>query len=143
MDNQDYSKDYSMTGKDTNARKSDTSGRKSYKESSPEEVKQAVKEQVSKGVAAAAGAVEGFAEEMESDRIPETAGKAIELAGEATRTIAKTTVEQARRTKEAISGGARTKQEGIGSEGTEPDASEGFGQGLGGSSYGEADDKTF
>lgn len=76
--------------------------RKSYRDSSPEEVKQAVKEQVSKGVAAAAGAIEGFAEEVENDHLPETAEKAIELAGETTRRIAKTSVEQARRTKDAI-----------------------------------------
>jgi len=77
---------------------------KSYKDSSPEEVKAAVKEQVSKGVAAAAGAVEGLADEMENDHLPETAGRAIGLVGETTRTIAKTTVEEARKTKEAIQG---------------------------------------
>lgn len=79
--------------------------RKAYKDSSPEEVKAAVKEQVSKGVAAAAGAVEGLADEMENDNLPETAERAIGLVGKTTRTIARTTLDEARKTKQAIQGG--------------------------------------
>jgi hypothetical protein len=78
--------------------------KKSYRDASPAEVKEAVKETVSKGIAAAAGAVEGVADEMESDHLPDTAGKAIEMVGETTRRIAKTTVEQAKKVKDSVTG---------------------------------------
>lgn len=80
---------------------------KSYHDSSPEEVKQQVKETVSKGIAAAAGAVEGVADEMENDHLPDTAGKAIEMVGETARRITQTTVEQAKKVKDSVKGGTK------------------------------------
>lgn len=114
MDNYDQTTDPGLTQKDDRWKedlmhKTERSGlqggkRKGYRDSSPEEVKEMVKQEVSKGVAAAAGAVEGVAEEMEADNLPEVAGRAIGLVGETARTVAKTTVDEARKTRDAIKG---------------------------------------
>jgi hypothetical protein len=134
MDNYDQTTDQGLTQKDDRWKedlmhKTERSGlqggkRKGYRDASPEEVKEMVKEQVSKGVAAAAGAVEGVAEEMEADNLPEVAGKAIGLVGETARTVAKASVDEARKTRDAIKGqsieGAGTSKRqggsGLGSE---------------------------
>ena len=112
MDNYDQTTDTGLTQKDDRWKedllhKTERLGLqggkwRGYRDSSPEEVKEMVKQEVSKGVAAAAGAVEGVADEMEADNLPEVAGRAIEIVGQTARTVARTTVDEARKTRDAI-----------------------------------------
>lgn len=81
---------------------------KSFRDKSPEEVKDTVKDKVAKGVAAVAGALKGFTEEAQKNDLANSTKEAIQKAGDTTRTLASTAKEEYRSTKETIkpSGGS-------------------------------------
>lgn len=75
---------------------------RSFRESSPDEVRERVKEAVQKGVAAVAGALKGFSEEAKKHNLAESTKEAIHKAGETTRQVAGTTAKEFQRTKEHL-----------------------------------------
>lgn len=79
-----------------------SAGSKSFKESTPDEVKDRVKETVAKGVAAVAGALKGFADEVEKNRLAESTRNAIEKAGGTAREVISSTTEQVRGLRQPI-----------------------------------------
>ncbi|HET6398464.1 MAG TPA: hypothetical protein VFH47_02795 [Candidatus Thermoplasmatota archaeon] len=110
---------------DMNQNLSGSSGQKGLRGKSADEVKQTVKEAVGKGIAAVSGAVEGFADRIEQDHLPEVSRKAIEQVGETTRAFTDTTKSEFQQIKESVQGGGSG---GSGSSGS------GMMEGSGGSS---------
>lgn len=75
---------------------------KSFRESSPDEVREMVRERVSKGIAAFTGALEGFVQRTKGDHLADKTREAIEGAGETTRQAISSTGEQIDRTRETL-----------------------------------------
>jgi hypothetical protein len=76
---------------------------KSFRESSPDEVREMMKERVAKGIAAVTGALEGFIERSRGGELPKKTREAIESAGETSREAIATTSEQVSRTADVAS----------------------------------------
>lgn len=124
----------------SNESQSNMNAGKSYKDSSPQEVKEKVKETVAKGVAAVAGALKGFSEEAKSNDLANSTKEAIQKAGETTREIAGTAKSEFQSTKEQLKGGSSAGM-GSGSSGSSGSTYSGqsssqSNMGMGGSSLG-------
>lgn len=76
--------------------------KETFKSGSPDEVRDKVKSAVQKGVAAVAGALRGFSEEAERNRMPEAARDAVHQAGETTRSTIASVSDEARGLKEPL-----------------------------------------
>jgi type II secretory pathway pseudopilin PulG len=111
---------------------------------SPEEVKENVKQTVAKGVAAVAGALKGFTEEAEKNKLAQSTKHAIQKAGETTRQVAGTATQEFQKTKEHVKGqaggtgspGTGSSTSSVGSSGVTGDS--GPQMGMGGSELGAA-----
>lgn len=99
-------------------RSSQSNANKSYKDQSPEEVKEKVKETVAKGVAAVAGALKGFTEEAKKDDLAGSTKEVIQRAGETTREIAGTAKSEFQSTKSELKGGSSGGQSNMGMGGS-------------------------
>lgn len=88
----------SITSESTTETKSYTS----FKDASPEDVKNKVKETVQKSVAAVAGALKGFSEEAKKHNLADATKQAIQRAGETTRQVVGTTAKEFQQTKDHV-----------------------------------------
>jgi hypothetical protein len=108
MDNNDtYEKNQGMNESESEG-SSSSSGGSSFKDSSPEDVKNRVKETVQKGVAAVAGALKGFSEEAKKNDLAGSTKQAIQKAGETTREVAGTVRDEYKGTKEHLTSATGT-----------------------------------
>lgn len=82
------SKDYGSSSQ------SGKSIKETFRSGTPEDVKERVKDTVAKGVAAVAGALKGFNEETQKNRLAEQTREAIQQAGDTTRNVVSSTTEQ-------------------------------------------------
>lgn len=82
--------------------------RETFRTGSPDDVKERVKEAVAKGVAAVAGALKGFNEQMQQNRVPEKTREAIQRAGETTREAVSSTSEQVKGMKQPLKDAGRS-----------------------------------
>lgn len=115
--------------------------KKSFKDSSPDEIKERVKETVSKGVAAVAGALKGFTEEAKKNDLPNATKEVIQKAGETTRSVAGTAKQEYQSTKAELKGSGQSSSIGSsslesGSFGSTSIGSTSGSLGMGGSSLG-------
>lgn len=76
--------------------------KETFRMGSPDEVRDRVKETVAKGVAAVAGALKGFTEETQKNRVAEQTRQAIQQAGDTTRNVVSSTTEQISGMKEPL-----------------------------------------
>lgn len=102
----------SLSGGSSSGSSSSSSGR-SFKDMSPEEVRDMMRQKVAKGVAAVAGALQGFNDESKKDNLPEETRKAIQTAGETTRTAASTSKDEFHKTAEKTSEFAKSAKQDV------------------------------
>lgn len=77
-----------------------------YSDLSPQEAHDKTEETVSRWIATAAGVVEGFADTMKKNDVPQKMKEAVQKLGEATRKVGKTTKEEYQKTKQEVTGQA-------------------------------------
>lgn len=76
--------------------------KETFRTGSPDDVRERVKETVAKGVAAVAGALKGFTEETQKNRLADQTREAIQQAGDTTRNVVASTTEQIEGMKEPL-----------------------------------------
>lgn len=98
----DYNENQNIDSTQSESIKNDKTFKETFKQGSPDEVRDKVKDVVQKGVAAVAGALKGFADTTQKEDVAGSTKSAIHQAGETTRTTVSSVTDEVKNLREPL-----------------------------------------